>query len=313
MQILISFALIAFGGVLVFSALQQISKKEGTERINRLALLGFLGVLVLFVLHALSVYSNWWGVTEDLAKTLGPFGDSFGPLTSLFSALAFAALIWTVFLQREELQLSRKELALTRQEMADQRFESMLMRMLEVHTSLVADMDVDVNGSNAASRKDCFKIFLLHKLLPKKYGIYEEEKNQTGTTSSDFRIYQSGSETDRISIGSDTFTMRAYDQMYIENRSDLGHYFRSLYNILRFISESSRPDIFEYARIIRAQLSDFELAIICLNCLSDNGTKLKPLVEEFSILDNLPKDLYLSKSLMDQFDPKALQTPEQQV
>ena len=49
--------------------------------------------------------------------TRGQFGDVFGAVNALFSGLAFAGLIYTVFLQREELSLQRKELELTRQEL----------------------------------------------------------------------------------------------------------------------------------------------------------------------------------------------------
>jgi hypothetical protein len=49
--------------------------------------------------------------------TRGQFGDVFGAANSLFSGLAFAGLIYTVLLQREELALQRKELELTRQEL----------------------------------------------------------------------------------------------------------------------------------------------------------------------------------------------------
>ena len=47
----------------------------------------------------------------------GQFGDSFGYVNSLFSALALAALIVTVLLQSRELRLQREELRLQRQEM----------------------------------------------------------------------------------------------------------------------------------------------------------------------------------------------------
>jgi hypothetical protein len=46
----------------------------------------------------------------------GTFGDSFGVVNALFSALAFSLLIYTSLMQREELELQRKELELTRQE-----------------------------------------------------------------------------------------------------------------------------------------------------------------------------------------------------
>jgi hypothetical protein len=47
----------------------------------------------------------------------GVLGDSFGILNALFSGLAFAILIYTMFLQKEELKLQRKELELTRNEL----------------------------------------------------------------------------------------------------------------------------------------------------------------------------------------------------
>jgi hypothetical protein len=47
----------------------------------------------------------------------GQLGDLFGAVNSLFSGLAFAGLIYTVYLQREELSLQRKELQLTRDEL----------------------------------------------------------------------------------------------------------------------------------------------------------------------------------------------------
>lgn len=49
--------------------------------------------------------------------TRGQFGDMFGAVNALFSGLAFAGLIYTVLLQREELSLQREELKLTRREL----------------------------------------------------------------------------------------------------------------------------------------------------------------------------------------------------
>lgn len=53
----------------------------------------------------------------DIGKA-GLFGDSFGLLTSMFSGLAFAGLIGTLLLQRQELKLQREELQLTRIELS---------------------------------------------------------------------------------------------------------------------------------------------------------------------------------------------------
>lgn len=51
-----------------------------------------------------------WHFSAVLDK-LGQFGDSFGVLTSLFTALAFAGVVATVVLQTRELRETRQELA----------------------------------------------------------------------------------------------------------------------------------------------------------------------------------------------------------
>ncbi len=52
-----------------------------------------------------------------LETNRGTFGDSFGAINSLFSGLAFAGIIYTIFLQRKELSLQRLELMETRKEL----------------------------------------------------------------------------------------------------------------------------------------------------------------------------------------------------
>jgi Ni/Fe-hydrogenase subunit HybB-like protein len=73
-----------------------------------------VGVVIVAILVAVGV-----GVFFALPDwpSRGQFGDVFGAANALFSGLAFTGLIYTVFLQREELALQRKELELTRQEL----------------------------------------------------------------------------------------------------------------------------------------------------------------------------------------------------
>jgi hypothetical protein len=73
-------------------------------------------------------------------------------------------------------------------------------------------------------------------------------------------------------------------------QTDVGHYFRTLYNIVKFIA-SSDSDIENkqiYINIVRAQLSSSELNLLFYNCLSNYGNKkFKPLVEQFGLLENM--------------------------
>lgn len=47
----------------------------------------------------------------------GTMGDMFGAVNALFSGLAFAALLYTIILQREEIKQNRAEIILNRQEL----------------------------------------------------------------------------------------------------------------------------------------------------------------------------------------------------
>jgi len=73
--------------------------------------------LIVAVLAAFLLY--WYLVSTGIntAQDRGLFGDMFGGLNTLFSGLAFAAIAYSIFQQREELALQREELALQRQEM----------------------------------------------------------------------------------------------------------------------------------------------------------------------------------------------------
>ena len=79
-----------------------------------------IGLIVLY--GGVIIALDWRLDTFDFNKS-GVFGDSFGLLTSLFSGLAFAGIIITILLQREELKHQREELRLQREEIAQNRKE----------------------------------------------------------------------------------------------------------------------------------------------------------------------------------------------
>lgn len=58
------------------------------------------------------------GVFESFGSKFGTFGDSYGALNTLFSGMAFAVLIVSMFLQRMELKEQRKELKAQREEIS---------------------------------------------------------------------------------------------------------------------------------------------------------------------------------------------------
>ncbi|NQU85154.1 MAG: hypothetical protein HQ541_05275 [Mariniphaga sp.] len=81
------------------------------ESFKPLVVLGII-ILVMWLLSFGAVY-----FTLDSWTDRGTFGDLFGGINSLFSGLALAGIIYTIFLQRKELKLQRLELIETRKEL----------------------------------------------------------------------------------------------------------------------------------------------------------------------------------------------------
>jgi len=102
-----------------------------TESKSGLLILMILIVVVIWILSSFLIIfglDNW--------SDRGTFGDLFGAVNALFSGLAFAGLIYTIVLQKQDLELQRKEIALNRTELkktskAQQHSEKALIEQVE--------------------------------------------------------------------------------------------------------------------------------------------------------------------------------------
>jgi len=81
----------------------------------------YLGSLVVLLLWLVSYPIIKYYVGSNDASEIGVFGDSFGAINALFSGLAFVGLIFTIYLQKNELKLQRNELRLQRNELKENR------------------------------------------------------------------------------------------------------------------------------------------------------------------------------------------------
>jgi Putative phage abortive infection protein len=82
--------------------------------------------------------------------------------------------------------------------------------------------------------------------------------------------------------------MAAYERFVNYRQTHVGYYFRTLYNIIKFIATSDVANKQIYINIVRAQLSSSELNLLFYNCLSKYGNEtFKPFVEQFGLLENM--------------------------
>lgn len=245
----------------------------------------------------------WGGVTFYVFPKLvgdvevrGQWGDSFGMINALFSGLAFAGVICAIILQKKELELQREELKETRKEIKGQKeqleaqnqtlqkqnFESSFFQLLRVHNDIVNSIEVSVYlGGNRTvyQGRQCFGRML------------DEFRNNYDGAEERFHAEwkENPDEARQVRL---QWINEKYEELFDKYQSQVGHYFRNLYNVVKFVDQESDflqdyEDKKYYTNLIRAQLSRDELGLLFYNCLSDRGAKFKVLVEKYALLEDM--------------------------
>lgn len=249
-------------------------------------IIAIVGVIALWGL-------SWWLIHKniDCSTERGTFGDMFGAVNALFSGLAFAGLIATLLYQREELKLQRKELNEQKLEFREQnktlkrqRFENTFFNMLSLQQEIVANISFDevktifdFNAHTQDEQRTSYngrslfrEMYLNLKVSIDKKQFYQGVKG--AIQANNYSVYS-----------------------YISATTRFDHYFRHLYRIFKYVDTSdliTEDERYDYACIIRSQLSDYELVMLFYNCLTTNGReKFKPLIEKYTIFNNLRTEL----------------------
>ncbi|KOY85076.1 hypothetical protein AD998_01945 [bacterium 336/3] len=89
-----------------------------------------------------------------------------------------------------------------------------------------------------------------------------------------------------------------YDYYFHIYQSDLGHYFRNLYHLVRYIDNANIKLYHkkELAKILRSHLSNYELLLLAYNCLHDYGLYFFKYVEKYDLLKSLNNESSLPQS-----------------
>ena len=209
------------------------------------------------------------GDTETIWAKRGQFGDVFGVVNALFSGLAFAGIIYTILLQREELREQRTELALTRAEfeeqnstLAAQRFETTFFQLLRTHSELVGAMR-RTEGMQEWVGRERFGRFVT--LLSEFFNATDAPGGRADATRARW----------------------AYARLFNARQDELGHYFENMYYIIKFVDTSDITDKQQYVDFLRAQLSQHELTVLLYHLDSPQGAKMRELAEKYALLKNL--------------------------
>lgn len=240
-------------------------------------------------------------------ETRGTFGDQFGAINALFSGLAFAGMIYTLYLQRKDAEMQELEVLKSRHEMRLQktqfalqnialrrdRFEDSLYKLFNFHNTVVDNLIIANDGNELRP------LSIVHRRM-------EGVEIISGRKTLDIMLL--GTEkakgvVDIIREGG----MKAYDQSFAHDV--LNHYFQHITIMLQSIDQAEELVALKLSRkgdsivpdadatftqrcyfvsLLRAMLSRYELALLYCHGLSTNGRKhLKPLVEKYGMFHDL--------------------------
>ena len=212
-------------------------------------------VVILFLLAPLALR---YGMGPTGWEEEGRFGESFGALNTLFSGLAFGAFVVALLFQQIELKEQREQ-------MKAQLFESGFFEMLKLHHEIVSNYKAYIASyKREYTGRDGFQ--RLRALLQEKLPV-------AAGPASNLEWFD-----------------RTFAQLALAPSCYLGHYLRNLHQVLRFAEESGIADAEKrrYAAILKAQLSDDELALVFYNGLTVHGREgFKPLLEKYGFFEDL--------------------------
>lgn len=256
------------------------SEEKNSSKLNNLnwilwtAIILFIGLLLIY-------YFNIFPLDDTKKGEWGTFGDFIGgTLNPLFALFSLFAIIYTIKIQTEELELSRKELEETKEELKESRIAQQ-------------EQSESLKLQNQATKLQMFEntFFKLVELF-----IKTKESLSFGNSSSYAAFNKLFDALKRYSN---------YDDFNYGFGFITGVYFGQMFQILKFIDDSNIENKQRYVNIFRAQFTKNELEFLFYHCLGTIGKKrFKKLVEDYEFFEHIILNEDIEKQLLE-YDKKA--------
>lgn len=226
------------------------------------------------------LYLDNFPIEIDFDKA-GKFGDSFGVLNSLFSGLAFIALVITIYLQQQDIRDTKKETQ-------KQNFENTFFKMIDLFNSVVKDLyfkseekieyinDIEeiryfIKIGNAKIDSDDI-IYKGKEVIMKLLKVFKKYKDEVLPKNKSNITVKKG----------------IYEDFHTAFENNIGHYFGTIYQILDFIEKSDVVKKEFYSNLFRAQFSKNELELLFYHSTSEiSKRKFTPLLIKYEFFEHL--------------------------
>ncbi len=278
-------------------------------------LLIWIGVIIIiFTTFTYSVPS----LKQFFSERFGDYGELIGGIVGSLWSLASVLLFYEALkFQRTELKMQRHELELQRHEiieqteqqrlqnitLAYQAFENTFFQMMTLHNEIVESLNMEINEPGAFNEDGTpkTKVVTGRECFVQYYNLFK-------------RYFHFSTEEIRLKDLDFEMIQELLDNSYIlffeESQANLGHYFRNLFAIIKYVDTTNPKDKLFHIELIRAQLSNYELLLMYFHCISKLGRKHKVLMEKYAFFQNLPHDelVQMSKGF---YDKKAFELIQQ--
>ncbi len=291
-------------------------------------LLGIIGivcllVIIIWILRDSSLFVWFGSIENSKASNLGQFVGGF---VGVFLSGAGFLLIYSTFLEQRRFNNTISKLT------DKQQFETTFFNMIDTYRKLVETMKGDVYYFGKPKTKDATEVevesatftgyeYFTEVLIqirnsPKQREFLESirdnitipEIKKIKEDGTDIWTFHNSIYNVRLGTGwfmehdlSKEFYVALYEFYYRENNNRLGHYFRFIYNIIKFCIEErhGHGDDKRYVDIIQAQMSNDELGLLFYNALSKYGRtgegtqRFLNWLDYFDFFENLDSDSLL--------------------
>lgn len=235
-----------------------------------------LMVSVPFIVYCVAFCNKVFAESPD---DFGTFGDYTGGTVGTVVGIISVYLLYKTYTSQVEFTRSQDSFA------KKQQFETTFFHLLEQQQMLREQLESEIGNEN------------YHGLS------YLKRVREDLTDALSCLNYSLDEVTEENQIQLKSQVNRLYMDFFLPNVSHLGHYFRHLYHILKYVDDYQVTDAKEYIDILQAQLSNDELYLLALNGISNYGRrKMLPLVDKYSVLENFnPNDDKLITRLLSIF------------
>lgn len=202
---------------------------------------------------------------QPVAK-LAAWGEAFGSLTALFTAAGFVALVMTL---REQQKQNKESARDQHKQRFDTSFFQLLQLLREARDEIAFRYGDEYRAETRKGRGRLRGMAAFHNAWNEVYHWIEQENPRT---------------RQRVGL---VYEVRIHERY----ESRFSPYFRIFYTILYRLKQDKVLTIDEklsYSRLLRGQLSSYEVALAALNGLAPFSKDFSNLLAEFHMLKYLP-------------------------